>query len=371
MSTLASDFRVSSHLHWRVKEHLRKQLKMNPSEQKTSSVLSRRSELLSHPFSSMNLAEFTECFKREKQWLFADARTSLLKAVPELAKSSSCCVLTTGSDGRGENFHTLSLMELIFVIKEESEESLFIKDKLQKFVKQHPELFFNFLEVQNLAEIHNQPSLKVGVTVSPLTQQIAPSRPLDAAFVVGKRKVKQLYDEQFLSELTLERLSEFYKKFVKPAFSVLSSFLESKNAQKFGVYNDHLLFNGKKMQPSKYLLLRPVQYTLDLLILKYIRLKVLPENFLTKNAQVDKRIRVLARLKLLPLDSKEKTSLEKAYLKALAWHLENHRLSHLSEAVPCAVINLKVDQREFDDCAESIYYMCNKLRKSAIVYELL
>lgn len=248
------------------------------------------------------------------------------RELPDLEKSTTLCLLMTGSDGRHEKLSlSFSPMELIVVVKDKDDLTDPLLKKIQIVVFKHSHLFDTDIEIKYLGKesLICYKSTPKRENENPEFRPI-PTRALDAKFLAGSVSAMSDYRKQFFEELasssSKELLKKFWKHTVKATLRVFKTTLEQKDQSHIDIQAGLLNYDHNKIKATKFTLLRAVQYQIGYAICTQVNAGVIKEKDFSQLPNTTlKRIDWLAQKKLLEMRQGETKELKKAYVASLVW----------------------------------------------------
>lgn len=189
----------------------------------------------------------------------------LQDALQKLNLPEGVFVYTTGSDGKLEkSSRKESPIELLFVCDLATKDQ--IAEKIDALIKSQLIPIFDRVEYKD----HNSPTLNV----CDITKTICPSRFLHNLRLMGSDEQLDGLTLKFvddLQQMPVKERQKFVKKFITTHTKQLKDVLAGKETVDVDLAQGVVSYSGMGRKATKYSLLRPIQYTLDLLLVDEIR----------------------------------------------------------------------------------------------------
>lgn len=252
----------------------------------------------------------------------------LKKDLSTLQLPNTVLVYTTGSDAKLEKSNRIeSPVEIVILCS--PEDRLKIEGQIDQFVK------------SRIHTIDQEPEWKPpfeDLSYCSCTKTVIPSRFMHKTALVGDQKTLDEMNEKFIKEvqgMSGDNRTKFRKKFVTLHTKQLSEVIKGTDTQDVDLAQGIISYSGKGRKATKYSLLRPIQYTLDLVLIDHIRQKksMAPEQYaelITKMPKaVPEQIQYLFDRGFFPkLKQQDVTNLQAAYKLGLFYfHTGQHLFS--------------------------------------------
>lgn len=185
-------------------------------------------------------------------------------------------IFTSGSDGKLEKANrSESPVELLVVCDKKTQPE--IAERIDHFVHQKGIKIDHRIEWKDLSEER--------LVECNITGAVCPSRFMHNLPLHGTEKQRLDYTLQFVKEvqtMTGSDRRKFRDKFVKLHSKQMNEVISGKDTRDVNLATGELSYSGMGRKATKYPLLRPIQYTLDLVLIDAIRTnKLMPEEYAT------------------------------------------------------------------------------------------
>ena len=238
---------------------------------------------------------YTETVKHVTEFDVARMQSDLAK----LDLPQNIFIYTSGSDGKLEkaNRHE-SPVELLVICDSETKPE--VTKRVEEFVAQDAIKIDHRVEWKDLS--------KETLVVCNITNVVCPSRFMHNLPLHGSEMQRGELTLKFVNELqsmTTSNRRKFIDKFIKVHTKQMNDVISGADTRDVNLSTGELSYSGMGRKATKYPLLRPVQYKLDLVLVDAIRTKKLtPKNYATLLLEmprtVPEQIDYMAEKKLLP-----------------------------------------------------------------------
>ena len=229
----------------------------------------------------------------------------------------SIFVYTTGSDGKLEKANRIeSPVELIVLCEDAEKEE--VSEKINALVRS------GLMPMDERVELKDPK--KEPLSICNITNTVIPSRFLHNLPIIGTESQRDALTLQFIPEIQTisgKNRKKFIKKFISVHTKQMNDVISGKDTSDVDLVNGVLSYSGMGRKATKYSLLRPIQYKLDLVLLDAIRTRQAnPEEYaeLIKNMPrpVPDQIQYMYEQGLLPhLSPQDVIDLKQAYTLGL------------------------------------------------------
>ena len=192
----------------------------------------------------------------------------LKRDLATLKLPESVQIFTTGSDAKLEKSNRIeSPVEIVILCSKSDREK--VEGQIDGFVKKRLLTMDQDLEWKPPEE---------PLSYCNCTSSVIPSRFMHKTSLVGNQKHLDSMNKAFVlevQEMSTKDLRNFRKKFVNRHTNQLRGVLAGKDTQDVDLVKGVLSYSGMGRKATKYSLLRPIQYTLDLVLINHMRTKAL------------------------------------------------------------------------------------------------
>ncbi|WP_420420858.1 hypothetical protein [Simkania sp.] len=259
----------------------------------------------------------------------------LKKDLAGLKLPESVLVYTTGSDAKLEKSNRIeSPVEIVILCSEEDRQ--LVEKRVNTFVESY------FIPMDE--DLEWKPPSE-DLSYCNCTKAVIPSRFMHKTALVGEQKTLDRMNEKFVSEvggMSGSTRGKFRKAFVQRHTKQLNDVISGKESVDVNLVKGVISYSGKGRKATKYSLLRPIQYTLDLVVIDRIRndKKVSTEDYAQLITEmpstVPEQIQYLFDKGYLPkLSKQDVTDLQAAYKLGLFYfQVGQHLFSVSPDKVP-------------------------------------
>jgi len=248
-------------------------------------------------------------------------------------------IYTSGSDGRHEKANQQeSPIELLIVCDKETKPG--VAEKIDGFVKKKAIKIYEHIEWKD--------PIQDRLIAYSVKGTIYPSRFIHGLPLVGTEKQQNKFTMQFVTEVQGMRAKErqtFKERQVKFHTKQMDAVISGDDTRDVNLQTGELSYSGMGRKATKYPLLRPIQYTLDLVLVDAIRTKKLKvegyaELLSNMPRTVPEQIQYMFEKGLLSkLDKQDVKDLQNAYILGLFYfQIGQHVISTDTDAKPVTFV---------------------------------